>query len=96
MRSMVEATDYLHDHPDESAKQVAATLKLDPGLTASLMPRVQFEMRLDNDSLAHMQDIEAQIKQMGKLAKPVDWASFFDLEPLRSADPSRVTLVVGK
>jgi NitT/TauT family transport system substrate-binding protein len=96
MRSMIEATDYLHDHPDESAKQVAATLKLDPGLTASLMPRVQFEMRLDNDSLAHMQDIEAQIKQMGKLAKPVDWASFFDLEPLRSADPSRVTLVVGK
>ncbi len=96
MRSMVEATQYLHDHPDDAAKQVAATLKLDPGLTASLMPRVQFEMRLDNDSLAHMQDIEAQIKQLGKLAKPVDWSSFFYLDPLRSAAPDRVTLGVGK
>jgi ABC-type nitrate/sulfonate/bicarbonate transport system substrate-binding protein len=92
MRTMVEATAYLHDHPVEAAQQVAATLKLDGKLTASLMSQVDFEMRLDDTALPHMQEIEAQIKQLGKLAKPVDWANYFYLDPLRAAAPDRVTM----
>ena len=96
MRTMVEATTYLRDHPEESAQQVAATLKLDVKLTASLMPRVDFEMRLDDTALPHMQEIEAQIKQSGKLAKPVDWSTFFYLDPLRAAAPDRVSMEQAK
>ncbi len=96
MRSMVEATDFIHDHPKEAAQQVAATLKLDPALTETLMTRVLFEMRLDPSSLQHMQEIEEQIKQVGKLAKPVDWSKFFYLDPLRSVAPDQVSLVTAK
>jgi hypothetical protein len=57
-----------------------------------LMSKVEYSMRLDNDSVAHMREIEAQLKQTGKLAKPVDWSTLFDPEPLRAADPAAVTL----
>ena len=96
MRAMVQATDFIRDHPKEAADGVAATLKLDPALTATLMTRVQFSMRLDPSSLEHMQEIEAQIKQMGKLAKPVDWSKFFYLDPLRGVTPDQVSLVTAK
>lgn len=96
MKSMVEATAYLQQHPDEAARQIAAFLKLDAALTASLLPRVQFMMRLDNDSVAHMKDVEAQIKQMGKLAKPVDFGTFFYPDPLRAAAADQVTLDPGQ
>jgi ABC-type nitrate/sulfonate/bicarbonate transport system substrate-binding protein len=96
MRSMVEATEFIHDHPKEAAQQVAATLKLDPALTETLMTRVAFEMRLDPSSQQHMQEIEEQIKQVGKLAKPVDWSKFFYLDPLRGVAPDQVSLVTAQ
>jgi hypothetical protein len=49
-------------------------------------------MRLDNDSVAHMREIEAQLKQTGKLAKPVDWTTLFAPDLLRGANPAAVTL----
>jgi ABC-type nitrate/sulfonate/bicarbonate transport system substrate-binding protein len=92
MRSMVEATAYLKTNRHEAAGQIAKLLKLDPKLTETLMSKVEYSMRLDNDSVAHMREIEAQLKQTGKLAKPVDWSTLFDPEPLRAADPAAVTL----
>jgi ABC-type nitrate/sulfonate/bicarbonate transport system substrate-binding protein len=92
MRSMVEATEYLKTHRHEAAGQIAHLLKLDPGLTETLMAKGDYGMRLDNDSLAHMREIEAQLKQGGKLTKPVDWSNFFLTDPLRAAAPAAVTL----
>ncbi len=96
MRSMVEATTYLKTHPHEAAGQIAKLLKLDPKLTETLMGKVEYSMRLDNDSLVHMREIEAQLKQTGKLAKPVDWPTLFAPELLRAADPAAVTLDATK
>lgn len=96
MRSMVEATEYLKTHRHEAAAQIAHLLKLDPGLTETLMAKVDYSMRLDNDSLAHMREIEAQLKQSGKLTKPVDWPGFFLTDPLRATAPAAVTLDTPK
>jgi ABC-type nitrate/sulfonate/bicarbonate transport system substrate-binding protein len=81
---------------NKPAGQIAHLLKLDPGLPETLMAKVDYGMRLDNDSLAHMREIEAQLKQSGKLTKPVDWSNFFLTDPLRAAAPAAVTLDAPK
>lgn len=96
MRSMVEATDYLRTNKHEAAGQIAHLLKLDPKLTETLMGKVEYSMRLDNDSLTHMREIEAQLKQTGKLTKPVDWTGMFIPELLRAADPAAVSIDTSK
>jgi ABC-type nitrate/sulfonate/bicarbonate transport system substrate-binding protein len=96
MRSMVEATDYIRAHKHEAAGQIAHLLKLDPALTETLMGKVEYSMRLDNDSLAHMREIEAQLKQTGKLTKPVDWSGMFVPDLLREVAPAVVSLDAPK
>lgn len=90
MLSMVEATKLLTEKPAEAADYVARTLKLDPKLTAELMTRVDFVMRLRPDAVEHMKSIEQGIKRSGKLTKPVDWQKIFWIEPLAAAAPASV------
>ncbi len=96
MKSMVEATAYLKEHPKEAAQQIGKLLKLDVGLTESLMGKVIYSMELTNDSLAHMKEIEGQLAETGKLKKPVDWTTMFITEPLKAVDPKAVTLDTPK
>jgi NitT/TauT family transport system substrate-binding protein len=96
MKSMVEATDFIQQHQHDAALMIAKFLKLDPKLTENLMGKVDYSARLDNDSLAHMQEIEQQVKASGKLAKPVDWSTMFYADPLRAAAPAAVTIEVPK
>jgi ABC-type nitrate/sulfonate/bicarbonate transport system substrate-binding protein len=96
MKSMVEATAYLQSHPHEAATQISGVLKLDPKLTETLMGKCDYRMELTNDSLRHMQEIEAQLKQTGKLTKPVDWSTMFATAPLASVSEAAVSLSVVK
>jgi len=96
MKSMVEATAYVKDHPQESAQQISRLLKLDLTLTETLMPKVQYRMELTNDSLTHMKEIEGQMKDIGKLTKPVDWTTMFEPGLLKAVNPAAVTLDVPK
>jgi ABC-type nitrate/sulfonate/bicarbonate transport system substrate-binding protein len=96
MKSMVEATAYLHSHTHEAAGLIAKLLKLDPALTEALMGKCDYGMALTNDSLLHMQEIEAQLKQTGKLTKPVDWNTMFDKAPLASVSQAAVSLTMVK
>lgn len=90
MKSLVEATQLINDQPDEAAKYVAETLKLDDELTGRLMKECDFAMRLGPSSVDHMKIIEKGIQQSGKLAKPVDWQKFFWTEPLADVAPGSV------
>lgn len=92
MKSMVEATAYLRTNRKEAVQQISKLLKLDPDLTATLMDKCEYAMTITDDSLAHMKEIEAQLKETGKLAKPVDWSTMFIPGPLKAADPEAVTL----
>jgi NitT/TauT family transport system substrate-binding protein len=96
MKSLSEAKDFLVRHPAEAAKQISGFLKLDAALTESLLPQVKFEMMLNDDSVAHMKEVEAQIKQIGKLQKPVDYAKFVYPDPLKAAEPESVNLTAAQ
>jgi len=96
LKSMVEATAYLQEHQHEAAGLISKLLKLDPKLTETLMGKVQYRMQLTDDSLAHMKEIEAQLKETGKLTKPVDWTTMFEPGLLKATRPAAVTLETPK
>jgi ABC-type nitrate/sulfonate/bicarbonate transport system substrate-binding protein len=76
MRSLVQATDFIHKQPDQAAQQVATFLKLDLPLTKLLMAKMNYAVRLEPDSVDYLKTVEKQLRESGKLAKPVDWDRF--------------------
>jgi NitT/TauT family transport system substrate-binding protein len=91
MKSMVEATDLINKEPEKAADHVAAFLKLDKELTRELMPKLRFDVRLDQDSLSNFIVIQKQLKDMGKLAKEVDFQKFVYPDLLKKVRPEKVT-----
>jgi len=89
---MLQATDWMHAHPEEAAQMTATYLKLDPKFTQTLMTKVNFDIELTPVQVAHVQAIAAQLKGAGKLNKEIDWSTFFYPEALRSVAPEKVTI----
>ncbi|MEJ0071386.1 MAG: ABC transporter substrate-binding protein [Pseudomonadota bacterium] len=61
LTALVEATDFIGSHPDEAAGQVAKALQLDRALTAELMPKLRFDIRLDQNSVDGLRRSEQQL-----------------------------------
>jgi ABC-type nitrate/sulfonate/bicarbonate transport system substrate-binding protein len=96
MRSIVEASDLINKDPGKASDLVAAYLKLDKDLTASLMKKLSFDVRLDNASLENFMTIQDQLRGLGKLAKSVDMKDFVRPEYLKAARPQAVNLTESK
>ena len=90
MRSMIEATDLINTKRDEASAAVAKFLKLDPALSKTLMDKLNYDVRLDQQSVGNFQIAEAQLNSIGKLARPVDWQGLFYPDLLRELAPSKV------
>ena len=90
MTSLQEANDYIHNSPSESAAIVFKFLRLDSALTQNLMSKLRFDLRLDDGSIENLAIAERQLKDMNKLAKPLDWKSFVYDDLLRSVRPESV------
>lgn len=90
MRAIDEATDMIRNQPQEAAALVASFLQLDPGLTQDLMSKVNYELRLDQESIDHLKMIEEQLAAGGQLTKPVDWQRFIYSGPLSEVKPEVV------
>lgn len=76
MKAMVETTDYINKNPKEAAAHAARFLKLDQVLTETLFTKLEFRMHLDKDTMEAAKLAEDQLKQIGKLTKPVDWKNY--------------------
>jgi ABC-type nitrate/sulfonate/bicarbonate transport system substrate-binding protein len=90
MRSLIEATDVINTKHDVAAAAVAKFLKLDLALSTLLMTKLSFDIRLDQRSIGNFQIAEAQLKGIGKLAKPVDWQGLIYPDLLRELAPGKV------
>lgn len=96
MKSLVEANDYITANPEEAAKQVSAFLKLDHEMTASMMKNIRYKAVLDNGSIENIANAEKQLKQLGKLAKPVNWEAYIYPQLLKDVSPDAVNYETPK
>jgi len=96
MKSLVEANDYISANPADAAKQVAEFLKLDPEMTASMMSKIRYKAVLDNGSLGNIIKAEQQLKQLGKLAKPVNWEVYIYPDLIKAVSPDVVNYELPK
>jgi NitT/TauT family transport system substrate-binding protein len=91
MRALVEATDVINKDRKRAAKDVSEFLKnLDPPLVEQLMTKLRFEVVLDDFTLSLFRLAEAQLKQQGKLTKPLDYREFIYPDVLRKVQPAKV------
>jgi NitT/TauT family transport system substrate-binding protein len=92
VRALVEATEIINKDRPRAARDVSAFLKsLDPPMVEQLMTKLTYDMELSNDSISMLKLAESQLKQQGKLAKPVDYSSLIAPDLLRKVAPGKVT-----
>jgi ABC-type nitrate/sulfonate/bicarbonate transport system substrate-binding protein len=91
MRALVEATDIINKDRKRAAKDVSDFLKsLDPPMVEQLMTKLRFEMVLDDFTISLFRLAETQLKQQGKLTKPLDLGAFVYPDLLKKVLPKSV------
>jgi NitT/TauT family transport system substrate-binding protein len=91
VRALVEATDLINKDRKRAAKDVSDFLKsLDPPMVEQLMTKLRFEMVLDDFTVSLFRLAETQLKQQGKLTKPLDLGAFIYPDLLRRVLPKSV------
>jgi NitT/TauT family transport system substrate-binding protein len=91
MRALVEATAIINKDRPRAARDVSAFLKsLDPPTVEQLMTKLTYDMELSDDSISMLRLAESQMKQQGKLTKPVDYSTFVAPDLLRKVAPGKV------
>jgi ABC-type nitrate/sulfonate/bicarbonate transport system substrate-binding protein len=91
VRALIEATDVINKDRKRAAKDVSDFLKsLDPQLVEQLMTKLRFEMVLDDFTISLFRLAETQLKQQGKLTKPLDMGAFVYPDLLRKLQPKSV------
>ena len=91
IRALTDATDLINKDRKRAAKDVSDFLKnLDPALVEQLMTKLRFEMVFDDFTVNLFRLAEAQLKQQGKLTKPLDYNAFLYPELMRKVLPAKV------
>ena len=91
LKSLIEATEVINGDRKRAAKDVSDFLKsLDPPLVEQLMTKLKFEMVFDDFTVSLFRLAEAQLKQQGKLSKPLDYNAFFYPDLMRKLLPAKV------
>lgn len=91
MRSMVEATELINSDREAATAMVAKFLRMPIELATELMPKLDFNMDLSDGTMENIATVEAQLKQIGKLKKDLDWDKFVYPDLLKKVAPERVT-----
>jgi len=93
VKALIEATEIINRDRKRAAKDVSDFLKnLEPPLVEQLMTKLRFEMVLDDFALTLFRLAESQLKQQGKLAKPVDYGTFFYPDLMKKLLPAKVNV----
>jgi ABC-type nitrate/sulfonate/bicarbonate transport system substrate-binding protein len=91
LKSLIEATEIINGDRKRAAKDVSDFLKnLDPPMVEQLMTKLKFEMVFDDFTVNLFKLAEAQLKQQGKLTKPLDYNAFFYPDLMRKVLPAKV------
>jgi NitT/TauT family transport system substrate-binding protein len=92
IKALIEATDLINKDRKKAAKDVATFLKnLDQPVVEQLMTKLTFDMELSDFTINLFKLAESQLKQQGKLAKPLELNAFIYPELLKKLQPAKVT-----
>ena len=91
MRALVDATDIINKDRKRAARDVSDFLKnLDPPMVEQLMTKLTFDVELADSTIGMFRLAETQLKQQGKLSKPLDYGAFVYPDLLRKVEPRKV------
>jgi ABC-type nitrate/sulfonate/bicarbonate transport system substrate-binding protein len=91
IKALVEATEIINGDRKRAAKDVSDFLKnLDPPMVEQLMTKLKFEMVFDDFTVSLFRLAESQLKQQGKLTKPLDYNAFLYPDLMRKVLPAKV------
>ena len=91
LRALVDATEIINGDRKRAAKDVSDFLKnLDPPMVEQLMTKLKFEMVFDDFTVNMFRLAESQLKQQGKLTKPLDYNAFLYPDLMRRVLPAKV------
>jgi NitT/TauT family transport system substrate-binding protein len=92
LEALKEANAYIASHPQEAADIIKRKHRVDEAMARDLAKDFQYELKLDQQSLATMRDVGKWLVENKKLQALPDWKSLIDTRFLRKVEPAAVTL----
>ncbi len=92
MRSLVEANDLINKDRPAAAKMVSKFLKMPIELTTELMPKVEYEVVLNDRSVATIKVAEDLLAQQKKLKAPLNYSNYIYSDLLKKVRPENITM----
>ena len=95
IRALCEANDLINNDRPAAAKMVAKFLNMPLALATELMPKLEFDMYLNEGSLSAIKASESLLLQRGKMKAPLDMGGYVYDGLLKAVRPGTVTIDVG-
>ena len=92
MRSLVEANDLINKDRPAAAKMVSKFLKMPIELTTELMPKVEYEVVLNDRSVATIKVAEDLLAQQKKLKAPLNYNNYIYSDLLKKVRPENISM----
>jgi len=90
--AITQATDFINKDPQAAARITAAQLKMDPALTASLMAKLNFSVKLDGQTRNRVSTMAEKLTQAGRLKSAFNDSDYYYPAALMSVAPESVSL----
>lgn len=94
--SLIEATRVINEEPDRAVPVIAQFLKLDEALLKGMLPKIRFDVRLDQQSIDNLRLGERQLADAKRLRGKVDWSKFVASDLLKAAASDKVSFELPK
>ncbi|MHB1739941.1 MAG: ABC transporter substrate-binding protein [Actinomycetes bacterium] len=92
LRAFDKASTFINEHTQQAAQIIASSEQGDASTLAAVLPAQGYGLGMTTQQMAALQAIAQFLVKAGKLQLPQSLATYFDLQPMRNAVPSKVTL----
>jgi NitT/TauT family transport system substrate-binding protein len=92
LKALDEATTYIKEHPDETARIAYEDLKIPLDAALKSISAINYELRLSQEDLDQITDVANWSIENGLIKNRYNINDVVDLRPLRNALPGRVTV----
>ncbi len=92
IRALCEANDLINSDRPAATKMVARFLNMPLALATELMPKLEYDMYLTQESLGAIKDSESLLLQRGKMKTPLDYTGYVYTDLLKAVRPDAVKI----